>query len=55
MELNNEKMKQIEGGTSLTSAMINAISKAVNTIYELGKQTGSAIRRLVKNSYCPMK
>jgi len=55
MELNNEKMKQVEGGASITSAMINAISKAVNTLYELGKQTGSAIRRLVGNSYCPIK
>ena len=54
MELNNTQMKTIEGG-AITSAMLNAISKAINTIYELGKQTGSAIRRLVKNSYCPMK
>lgn len=54
MELNNKQMKTIEGG-AITSAMLNAISKAINTLYELGKQTGSAIRRLVKNSYCPMK
>lgn len=55
MELNKEKMQQIDGGASITSAMLNAISKAVNTLYELGKQTGSAIRRLVKNKYCPIK
>ena len=53
MELSQENMKQIDGG-AITSAMINAISKAVNTLYELGKATGSAIRRLVNNSYCPM-
>lgn len=53
MELNQENMKQIDGG-AITSAMINAISKAVNTLYELGKATGSAIRRLISNSYCPM-
>ena len=51
MKLNSEKMKQINGG-GITSAMINAISKAINTIYELGRQTGSAIRRLLKKSYC---
>ena len=55
MELNKEKMMQVEGGASITSAMLNAISKAVNTIFELGKQTGSAVRRLVKSSYCPIK
>ena len=51
MKLNSEKMKQINGG-GITSAMINAISKAINTIYELGRQTGSAIRRLLKKTYC---
>ena len=56
MELKQEQLKKIEGGaTSLTSAMLNALSKAVNTIYELGKQTGSALRRIIKNSYCPVK
>lgn len=53
MELTKENMKKIEGG-GITSAMLNAISKAVNTLYELGRATGSAIRRLIKNSYCPM-
>jgi len=52
MELNKEKMKQINGG-AITSAMINAISKAINTLYELGRQTGSAIRRILKKSHCP--
>lgn len=51
MKLNEEKMKQIDGG-AITSAMINAISKAINTLYELGKHTGSAIRRLINRSYC---
>lgn len=46
-------MVEITGG-AITSAWINAISKAVSTVYELGKQTGSAIRRLVNGSYCPI-
>ena len=54
MDLNKEQMKQINGG-GITSAMINAISKAVNTIYELGRQTGSALRRIVKNKYCALR
>lgn len=53
MELNNQKMYEVEGGT-FTSTMLNAISKAINTLYELGKQTGSALRRIAKNSYCPL-
>ena len=51
MELKQTEMKNINGG-SLTSAMINAITKAVNTIYELGRQTGSSIRRLITGKYC---
>lgn len=54
MELKKEIMSEIDGGTSITYSMLNAISKAVNTIYELGKATGSALRRIVKNSYCPL-
>lgn len=53
MKLNKEQLQKIEGG-AITSAMMNAISKAVNTIYELGKATGSAIRRIVKQAYCSM-
>ena len=44
-------MKEISGG-AITSAMINALNKAINTIYELGKATGSALRRIIKKSYC---
>ena len=54
MELKQEQLKNISGGT-ITSAMINAISKAVNTIYELGRQTGSALKRLIKNKHCALR
>lgn len=54
MKLNKEEMLKIDGG-AITSAMLNAISKAVNTLYELGRQTGSALRRIIKNKYCALK
>ena len=53
MKLNKEEMLEIDGG-AITPTMINAISKAINTLYELGKATGSAIRRIIKKSYCPV-
>ena len=52
MNLNKEQMQKINGG-AITSAMMNAISKAINTLYELGRATGSSLRRIIKNSYCP--
>ena len=53
VELKKDEMEYIVGG-AITSAWINAISKAINTIYELGKNTGSAIRRLVTGNTCPI-
>jgi len=53
LKLNNDEMKQVEGG-AITSAWMNAISKAVNTLYELGRATGSALRRIINNAYCPL-
>ena len=49
-----EQLKNINGG-AITSAMLNAISKAVNTLYELGRQTGSALKRLIKNKHCAIR
>lgn len=53
MKLNKNEMYEVNGG-GITSAWVNAISKAVGTIYELGRQTGSAIRRFFNGSYCPL-
>ena len=53
MKLNEREMKNINGG-AISSAMINAFTKAVNTIYTIGRATGSAIIRLIKNTYCPL-
>ena len=50
-ELRNNEMEEIPGG-AIASSFINAITKAVNTIYNLGKQTGSALRRIVSGKYC---
>ena len=55
MKLTKEEMYEVIGGASITSAMLNAISKAVLAIYELGKSTGSAIRRIVTKTYCPVR
>ncbi len=51
MELKKDELMNITGG-SLTAAFINALSKAIKTIYELGKETGSSIRRLIEETYC---
>ena len=50
-ELKNNEMTMVTGGT-ITSPLINAVSKMINTLYDLGEKTGSSIRRLVSGKYC---
>lgn len=52
-ELNEKEMLKINGG-ALTSSFINAINSVINTLFELGKETGSTLRRLMQGNYCPM-
>ena len=52
-ELDKKEMLCVSGG-GFTSSFINAITNAINTLYELGKETGSALRRLTSSKYCPI-
>lgn len=51
MKLTSKEMTKITGG-GISYSLINALTKAINAIYELGKSTGSAIRRAISKSYC---
>jgi hypothetical protein len=50
MKLKNEELYKIQGGASAT--LLNAFSRAVSTILELGRTVGSAIRRAYSKNYC---
>ncbi len=53
MKLNNKEMENVSGG-GFTSSMLNALSKAVTAVYNLGKNFGSSVRRLAYGTYCPI-
>ena len=54
-ELKVDEMKKIDGGSSeIGSALINAISKVIETIYNLGDALGSSIRRLIEDKKCDL-
>ncbi|MBQ9181030.1 MAG: hypothetical protein IJ134_00080 [Bacilli bacterium] len=56
MELTEIELKNIVGGsTTITSAFVNSIARAIETISELGKSFGSAIRRVSSNNICPLE
>lgn len=52
-ELNNKELMKIEGGASwLTASFLNSAARAVETVLEIGRSLGSAIRRMVSGKYC---
>ncbi len=52
-ELTENEMLKINGGT-IGSQIINAVVKAIETIYNLGRELGSGIRRISGGKYCPL-
>lgn len=51
--VNNVEMIKVSGG-GISSQLLNAISKAVSTIYSFGQGVGSAIRRVTSGVFCPI-
>lgn len=49
--LKEEEMKNIVGG-AITASFISAIAKGINSILELGRSLGSAIRRIQTGKLC---
>ncbi|MDO4963267.1 MAG: bacteriocin [bacterium] len=53
IELNNCELMNIEGGASfITASFLNAASRAISTIMDIGRSLGSSIRRAINGSYC---
>jgi len=51
MRLQNKDLYELQGG-SMSASLLNAIARAANTILELGRAVGSAIRRMYSRNYC---
>ncbi len=54
-KLNKEELLNVVGGavaSTLTATMINAIAKGITTIVDLGRNLGSAIRRISSGKIC---
>ena len=52
-QITSREQKQIKGGaTSSISSIINAIVKAAAFLFDLGRNTGSAIRRAQTKKWC---
>lgn len=53
MLLSKEELLKIRGG-GLTTTMVNAISRSIDTFLDFGKAIGSAIRRITSGKLCPL-
>lgn len=51
MELKNNELVNIIGG-SITGSLMAGFSKVANSILEIGRNLGSALRRMFKKKYC---
>lgn len=50
--MTEQELTKVVGGASLSASMLNAISRGVETIYNLGKAFGTAINMLIKGKRC---
>ena len=53
VELKNNEMLNISGG-SVSAAWLNALSRAVTTLMDLGRSLGTSIRRSISGKVCPV-
>lgn len=51
MVLNNSELSLIVGG-AWTATMLNAISRGISTLFKLGYELGSTIKRIVTRTGC---
>ena len=52
-ELNNKELMDIIGGANyLSASFINAAARAIDTIMDIGRSLGSAVRRAVSGKVC---
>lgn len=53
ININDEKeLLQIVGGLNVSGAILNALKSCANTVMDIGRSLGSALRRLSNGSLC---
>lgn len=54
MKLNEMELKNINGGGFITSTFISSIARAIDSIADLGRSFGTAIRRITSKKICSL-
>lgn len=53
-KLSNEELAMIEGGVNITGTILKSFATLANTIADLGRNFGSALRRIASNKMCAL-
>ena len=53
VKLTKEELLNVSGGT-ITATLLNAFARGISTIVDLGRDLGSAIRRIASGKICPI-
>lgn len=53
-EIKQKQLNEIVGGVNITGAMINSLVRGINSLLDLGRSLGSAIRRAQSKQLCPL-
>jgi len=50
--MTEQELINTTGGTRLNASWLNAISRGIDTVYNLGKSVGTIIRMLISKTKC---
>ena len=50
--MTDKELNDIIGGASISASMLNAISRGIESLYNLGRAFGTAINMLIKGKRC---
>lgn len=50
--MTEQELYNVVGGASISASLINALSRGIDTIYNLGRAFGTALNMLIKGKRC---
>jgi len=54
-KLENEQLVKVTGGsTAINGTILNAIARAISSLFSVGEAAGGAIRRIKEDNLCPL-
>lgn len=54
MKIKDNELLKVTGGSDIGSTLLNYLSTAIKTVFDVGQQFGGAIRRIASGKICPL-